>query len=76
MQQPEPLTRLEAAYAAGDFAELRRLARRLTTEAGTPADSVAAARAWSVRVGVDRSAVALLGFALLLFCVIVVRYVL
>jgi hypothetical protein len=66
----------ESAYAAGNFAELRRRSRRVLAQAGAPADALEQARVWSARVGVDRSAVALLGFAVLLFCAIVVHYVL
>jgi hypothetical protein len=75
-EEQTALTELESAYAAGNFAELRRHARRVMAQPGAPADALEQARVWSARVGVERSAVVLLGFAALLFCAIVVHYVL
>jgi hypothetical protein len=75
-EEPNALASLESAYAAGDFAKLRRLAARISSEPGVSADTLERARAWRARVSVDRSAWALLAFAGLLFCAIVIRYVL
>jgi hypothetical protein len=66
----------DSAYAAGDFAELRRRSRRVMAQPGASADALEQARVWRARVGVERSAVVLLSFAALLFCAIVVHYVL
>jgi hypothetical protein len=68
----DPLTRAQAAYASGNFAELRREAATLH---GAPDAEVARkARELEARVEIDRWSWAVLAIALALFCGIVVAY--
>ena len=65
---------LSHAYDQGNFALVRRLAKqRLADPAGEEA-ARAVAKTWLERVSVDVAVYATLGFALLLFCAIVLRY--
>jgi hypothetical protein len=72
-----PATReqLEAAYDSGDFAKLRREARRVLAHKEVDAPTREVARALLARTAIDRWTLAVLGFAALSFCVIVLRYV-
>jgi hypothetical protein len=73
---PNALSELDAAYAAGNFAQLRRIARHICAQPDADAQRVAQARAMADRVAVDPGALGMLAFSALLFCVIVLRYVL
>jgi uncharacterized protein YqhQ len=67
---------LEVAYAQGDFAHLRKLARALESDPSAPEPARASAREFRARVSVDVAVYGMLAFAFALFCAIVVRYAL
>jgi len=67
---------LEAAYARGDFARLRKRARELAADASAPEALRESAREWKARVSVDVAVYAMLAFAFVFFCAIVMRYAL
>jgi hypothetical protein len=68
----DPLTRAQAAYAAGNFAELRR---EVATARNAPDAEVARrARELESRVAIDPWCWGVLAAALALFCGIVVAY--
>jgi hypothetical protein len=80
-QQPEQNApgdpkELDLAYAQGDFARLRTRARVLREDASQPETLRQRAGEWLERVSVDVVTYVVLGFALLLFCAIVLRYAL
>jgi hypothetical protein len=67
---------LEAAYRTGNFSALHRTAARVLTDPQASPEALATARRLDASIGVDVGTLLVLGFALLLFCAIVVRYVL
>jgi hypothetical protein len=67
---------LEAAYRTGNFSALHRAATRVLTDPQASSDALDTARRLDARIGVDVGTLLVLGFALLLFCAIVFRYVL
>jgi hypothetical protein len=67
---------LEAAYRTGNFAALHRVAKRVLHDPQATPEALDTARRLDARIGVDVGALLALGFALLLFCAIVLRYVL
>ena len=69
-----PEDALELAYARGDFASLRRTAGAQLADPATDPETRERARRWLSRISVDVNVYATLGFALLLFCAIVLRY--
>jgi hypothetical protein len=75
---PHPSSTLDAldrAYRAGDFVALRRLARQVVSDPQADLQTREAAEAYCTRIAVEPWAAVLLGFAALLFCAIVARYV-
>lgn len=71
MSEPKPTEAdLDHAYSQGNFALLRRLAQAALGEESTRD----VARRYRERVSVDVAVYATLGFALFLFCAIVLRY--
>jgi hypothetical protein len=73
--QSAAAAQLDAAYQAGDFAAVRLRARALLADATSDPADRALACSWLSRLTVDRSTLLVLGFAALLFCAIVARYV-
>jgi hypothetical protein len=71
---PEAAQELQAAYEAGDFARLRKLADAALRDASGDKASRALARTFLARVQVDPAVWWLLGCAFALFCGIVLRY--
>jgi hypothetical protein len=69
-----PEDTLELAYARGDFAALRRTASAQLSDPEADPETRERARRWLSRISVDVYVYATLGFALLLFCAIVLRY--
>ena len=69
-----PTPDLLALYTRGDFASLRRTATAILSDPTADASTRELARRWLTRIGVDVYVHATLGFALLLFCAIVLRY--
>ena len=67
---------LEAAYAAGNFSELRRLSQRALAQPDADPELVKLARGYQTRLAVDPVALWMLAFSAALFCAIVLRYVL
>jgi hypothetical protein len=74
--QDELTRELENAYAQGNFAHLRKLARELSADSSAPDSLRSSARSFSERVSVDVAVYAMLAFAFALFCAIVMRYAL
>ncbi len=70
----EALARAERAFALGDFAEVRRLARPLFT--AEPPEVAEAARALHRRVSADPAQIAVIVGCLVVLATIVARYVL
>jgi len=64
----------QTLYARGDFAGLRRTATAVLADSSADPTDKDRAKRWLTRIGVDVYVYATLGFALLLFCAIVVRY--
>ena len=64
----------DLAYARGDFRSLRRAARAQLADPEAAAETRERARGWIARISVDVYVYATLGFALVLFCAIVLRY--
>jgi hypothetical protein len=60
---------LELAYARGDFT-----ANAMLADESVDPEARERARSWLARISVDAYVYATLGFALLLFCAIVLRY--
>ena len=76
---PDPnstVDELEAAYGTGNFSALHRAATRVLTDPQASPDALETARRLDARIRVDVGTLLVLGFALLLFCAIVFRYVL
>lgn len=71
-----PSDALQAEYARGDFAALRRTAAAILADPAADPEARAAARSQLSRIAVDVWVLATLGFALLLFCAIVLRHAL
>ena len=67
---------LDAAYTSGNFSELRRLAQRALAQTDPDLELTQAARSYQKRIEVDPIALWMLAFSALLFCAIVLRYVL
>jgi hypothetical protein len=67
---------LEAAYQSGNFAEVDRLTKRVLSDRRSDTDAKAAAHTLVERIAIDPLALCALGFAVLVFCAIVARYVL
>ncbi len=68
----DPLTRAEAAYAAGDFARVR--VEAANAEGAADPEVAQKARVLRARVAIDPWVWAVLGAAFVLFCGIVVVY--
>jgi hypothetical protein len=71
---PDDRPDLEQAYAQGNFSLLRRLTRATLADPNTDESVRALAKQYESRVSVDVAVYATLGFALFLFCAIVLRY--
>jgi hypothetical protein len=69
-----PSERLQSEYARGDFAALRRTATAILADPAADPEARAAASRQLSRIAVDVWVLATLGFALLLFCAIVLRH--
>jgi hypothetical protein len=67
---------LEAAYRTGNFSALHRVAKRVLNDPQANTETRDAARRLDARIAVDVGTLLALGFALVLFCAIVFRYVL
>jgi len=69
-----PDDELDDLYARGDFAAVRRTAATILGDPAADADTRARAQRYLARISVDMYVLAMLGFALLLFCAIVLRH--
>ena len=65
---------LDALYTRGDFAALRRTATSILADPASDGAARGCAQRYLARISVDGHILATLGFALLFFCAIVVRY--
>jgi hypothetical protein len=65
---------LDQAYGQGNFALLRRLITATLADPNADDQARTSAKTYRQRVSVDVAVYATLGFALMLFCAIVLRY--